>query len=251
MSERLQHLVLVRHGQSEGDERRSAWRRGEAYQTNKTPEDELLTPKGEIESYHDGLWLKRDSILGRYALQGFDEYFVSAAYRSLQSAVAMDLPGAVWNLDPRLNERYRGLVRGLHPNQHKQRYPESYAQMKADPLNWRPPEGETFFDVADKQAAFFRDIQDYHSVIVVGHRDAMWAARKPIEGLSDQELAAVDTNAITNGYITYYTAINPFSELPEPALMWARSVDPMHPESDTGWQILPHVAERYGVNSMG
>lgn len=54
MSEALQHLVLVRHGESEGDVRRAAWKRGEAVLTAKRPELEELTDNGIVQSRQAG-----------------------------------------------------------------------------------------------------------------------------------------------------------------------------------------------------
>lgn len=43
MGETLKHLVLVRHGEGEGDMRRAAWKRGEEVISTKHPDDEELT----------------------------------------------------------------------------------------------------------------------------------------------------------------------------------------------------------------
>jgi broad specificity phosphatase PhoE len=246
MSEMLQHLVIARHGQSEGDVRRAAWRRGESYETDKTPEEEGITPQGERESVRGGQFIQRE-ILGRYALKYFDYFFVSKSPRSEQSAVAMDLPDAFWQEDPRLNERDRGLIRGLRKEQHRALYPESYAQMLADPLHWVPPGGKSMMDMADMLADFYEDIRNVKSAIIVGHRDSMWAFAKMVEGLSDEAFAAYDTESISNGQIWHYTSLDPATGKRAPQLMWKYVVDPMHPETSAGWQILPHIAERYNL----
>lgn len=250
MSETLQHLVLVRHGESEGDRRRATWRRGEPYETNKTPDEEGLTARGFAEGAAGGKWLTRNILLGGVALGRFDLHYVAAVLRNQQSAGAMNLSGAVWQEDVlnRLYERNRGRVRGLTAAQHKDLYSESYAQMLADRLHWIPPGGQSILDVCENWTSFYKDIQDMRnvrSVIVVGNRDSMWASMKPLEGLSDEELDTIDTDSIHNGQIWYYTSLNPVTKQHAPQLMWKYTVDPMHPETSTGWQILPRIAERF------
>jgi hypothetical protein len=116
--------------------------------------------------------------------------------------------------------------------------------MKADPLHWIPPSGESMLDVAERFRRFYLDISFLRSAIVIGHRDQMWGAMQPLEGLSEDELLAVDTDKIVNGGIIHYTSLDPVTGEQAPTIMWKRSVDPMHPETSAGWQVLPHVAER-------
>ena len=99
-------------------------------------------------------------------------------------------------------------------------------------------------DVAERFRSFYDDIGFLRSVIVVGHRDQMWGAMQPLEGFGDDELLAVDTEAIGNGQIIHYTSLDPITGDQAPALMWKRSVDPMHHEIPTDWQLLPHIAEK-------
>lgn len=246
MSETLQHLVLVRHGESEGDKRRDAWKRGEQYVSIKRPEDEALTSLG-IEQSRQASLLIAQQILGQYALKGFDGYFVSMSLRSLQSAVAMEFTDAPWQGDERLNERNRGRIRGLRPYQHQKLFPESYEKMQTDPLHWIPPGGNSVLDVSELWRSFYADIQSLRSAIVVGHRDQIWAAQQPLERLGYDELLAVNTDLICNGRVDHYTSINPETGEQEPDLLWKRSFFPMHPDMQTGWQILPNVAAYYGL----
>lgn len=242
MSESLQHLVLVRHGVSEGDERRAAWRRGEVVHTTKMPEDEELTARGEQEAPIIGQWIIKN-ILQRYNIGSFDGYFVSTTPRSLQTAIAMGLDKAIWQADHRLDERNRGRVRGLHPRQHQQMYPESFAQMKSDPLHWIPPGGEAIIPhLADQFSSFYDDIKDMETVIVVGHRDNFWAAMSRLEGLSEAEMVKVNTDEIVNNYIMHYTSVSPETRQQSSTPTWKYYIDPMRPETATGWQALPNIA---------
>lgn len=239
------HVVLVRHGESEGDVRRAAWKRGEYFVSTKRPEEEGLTTMGIGQSRQAGSWIAKH-ILVRYSLECFDAYFVSLSLRSLQSAVAMDYKDVTWLGDERLNARNRGYVRGLKAEQHHELFPASYEIMHQDPLHWVPPGGESILDVAERWRSFYEDIRGLRSALIVGHRDQMWAAMQQLEYLSDNELLAVDTDEIHNAHIIHYTSLDPETREQAPVLMWKRSVDPLQNDISSGWHILPRVAERYG-----
>lgn len=246
MNETLQHLIFVRHGESEGDVRRAAYKRGESYKTLKTPEQEELTLRGEEQSRLAGQWIQ-EHIINKLGLISFDGSYVSSSLRSEQSAAALDLSIAVWQDDQDLDERNRGKVRGLRPKQHRDLFPESYLQMNERPLHWIPPGGESILQVAKRAERFMEKIEGSRNVLTVGHRDWIWAAMLIIERLTEEELAAVDTDAIQNAQIIEYTSINPHTRRAAPALLWKRSVNPVQPEGTNNWQILHHIAELYDI----
>ena len=240
MNESLQHLVFVRHGESEGDLRRAAWKRGETFVSVKMPEDEEITYRGVEQCQRAGLWIL-EHILNQNKLTQFDGNFVSLSLRSLQSAIALDTGCKDWQGDERLNERNRGSVRGLTPKQHHERFPDSYIMMRSDPLHWVPPQGQSIVDVMRCWQSFYQDIKDLRSVIVVGHRDQIWAAMKDIENLSDDELLAVDTDTIHNGQIIHYTSINPYTDEECMNLAWKRSTN-IEAADGAAWERLPNIA---------
>ena len=243
MSQTLQRLVLVRHGESEGDARRNAWRRGEIVTTTKIPELEGLTHTGFQQAHLAGQWIQ-EHIIGPYGVIAFDGCYVSSALRSEQSAGALGLTVAVWQEDNCLDERNRGNVRGLRPAQHQETYPSSFEQMHHDPLHWLPPEGESLIPgVINRVRQFMTNIAGTETVIAVTHRDWMWAAQLVIEHLSEAELLAINTDELHNAQIVEYTSIDPITGKQAAALMWKRSVDPTATTSPSEWQILPHVAE--------
>lgn len=78
---------------------------------------------------------------------------------------------------------------------------------------------------------------------MVGNRDSMWASMKPLEGLSDEQLDAVNTNDIHNGQIWHYTSIDPRTSIQAPRPIWKRVVDPLL-NYDSGWIYLENVAKQ-------
>jgi len=234
----LQHLVLVRHGESEGDVRREAWGQGDSQAASKRPEFEELTDRGIDQCRIAGRWITKN-IIDSYDLEAFDGYFVSPALRSEQSAIALNLPNAAWQVDNNLNERNRGLISGLRPEEHQRLYPRSFDEMQNKPLHWLPPQGEALIpDIVDGIRQFITAIKKFRAVIAVTHRDRMWVALLPLESLTETQLVAINSDDIHNGQVVHYTSVDPVSREVSSELSWKRSVDPAASGSSTAWQKI-------------
>lgn len=225
VSGKIEHLVIVRHGESEGDVRRAAIRAGHPIELTKSPTEEDETVKGAEQSAAAGRWITKH-VLRAYNMESFDLYLRSPLKRTRQSSESLQLPNAHWQDEPLLAERDRGLIRGLAKEAHKQRFPESYKQMVCDPLHWTPPHGESIMDVVARIERLFVKIRPIRGVILETHRDLIWAAHAPIEGLSESQLAVVNTDAIENGQVIHCMSINPYTSKHETSLLWKRSVSP-------------------------
>lgn len=78
--------------------------------------------------------------------------------------------------DPRLRERAVGIWQGLTRREIADWYPEEYAQLQADPENYRIPGGESRRDVRERLRDFMRDVfaRDEGEVIgILSHTTAM------------------------------------------------------------------------------
>jgi broad specificity phosphatase PhoE len=221
----IQHLVIVRHGEGEGDVRRAARKANKEFITDKTVDQEELTLSGEEQSNLAGLWIM-ENIIARYGLARFSGCYVSPTYRTEQSAAALNISDVIWQIDKNLFERNRGLIAGWPKVKHREAYPKNYNQMLSDPVNWVPPAGESIKQVVGRVEHFLSDIDDARAALVVTHRDWIWASQQPLDGLNDEELALVDTDTIENSQIIHYTCIDPISGAQSPYLMWKRSVSP-------------------------
>lgn len=219
------HLVIVRHGESEGDVRRAAWRQGNEYETFKHPADEDQTELGAEQSILAGQWIGRH-VLQAYALSTFDACMVSPMSRTRQSAISLGL-SETWQDSPLLAERDRGKVAGLTRAAHQSLFPESYANMKKYPFYWVPPDGESILRVADRATRFLAGTRRYQNLLVMTHRDWIWAAHMPLEDASLETMETMDTDQIHNGQVLHYTNINPYSgKVDGERLSWKRSVCP-------------------------
>jgi|JI10StandDraft_1071094.scaffolds.fasta_scaffold03142_14 broad specificity phosphatase PhoE len=214
------HLVLVRHGESEGDVRRK-----QKLPALKHPIHEEQTKVGHEQSRAAGSWITKH-ILGAYGLNGFDNYLVSPLIRTKQSADSLDLSDT-WVEDPRLAERNRGDIQGVTNKQHMERYAESYKQMLEHPFHWVPPHGESILAVSHRFGELVNDLVNTSNVLIMTHRDVIWAALVPLEGMDLEEAESVNTDTINNGQVIHYTNVNPSTGVAESLeLIWKRSVDP-------------------------
>ena len=222
---KIQHLVIIRHGESEGDVRRSMAKEGALMNPSKRPADEEQTKIGDKQSALAGQWIA-EHILRAYGIESFDVCLQSPAIRTKQTAEALCIPNAEWQDEPLLAERDRGEIQGFTKQAHEENYPDSYAQMINDPIHWTPPGGESIVDVSERASRLIAKIKNTSSAILVTHRDWIWAAQVPVEGLSESELELVDTDLIHNSQVIHYMNIDPFTVDAVESLIWKRSVCP-------------------------
>lgn len=220
---RPKHLVMIRHGESEGDLRRAQGRKLKI--SDKHPKDEEQTWHGHEQSMAAGLWVSKHILQG-YKLQEFDAYLVSPLSRTKQSANSSGLT-TKWQEEPRISERDRGNIQGLTRLQHEELFPDSYQQMLEHPFYWTPPGGESLLRVSSRLTELLFDVSaQYDNAVLVTHRDVLWAAHLPLDGLDTLEIETVDTDQIGNGHIFHYTNVSPYDGSIEDKLRWKQSIDP-------------------------
>lgn len=217
---RPRHLVFVRHGESEGDIRRQA-----GAQALKHPKNEEQTERGHRQSRAAGIWIA-GYVLAAYGFDQFDRYLTSPLIRTKQSAKSCGLSDN-WQDEPRLSERDRGAIQGMTRQKHQQLFPKSYQQMLDYPFHWTPPDGESLLKVSARLTGMLLELnKNYHTALIMTHRDVMWAAHMSIDGLDLDEIERVDTDQISNGYIMHYTNVSPHDGSIDENLRWKRSADP-------------------------
>lgn len=223
------HLVIVRHGESEGDVRRAHRDNGIKYRSDKLPQDEEQTELGSEQSIAAGKWIAK-YVLEAYGFRSFDVCATSPMIRTKQSAASLGLSRS-WIEDSLLTERKRGKIQGLTRAGHESLYPGSYEQMNKYPFHWVPPGGESMLEVVDRTTRFTEQIKDNKSVLVETHRDWIWAVQIPLEGISLNEALAIDTDKIQNGQILHYTNVDPQDgTVAGQPFCWKRSVCPWDTE---------------------
>jgi broad specificity phosphatase PhoE len=250
------HLVLVRHGESEGNYVREAFKSGTQgdleyllYQFRERPGHEWrLTPKGVAQAQVAGEWIHQH-IIKEYGLPGFDRYIYSPHRRTVETAGHLGLPGADWRINRMLRERSWGELENLTGDQeHEQHYPRNYQWMLQDPLNWTPPGGESLVQVADNRVRGVfntlhrdHDEKDVNAVIASTHGEWIWAARLVLEYMFNEDwdkTKADPIEKIHNCQVVHFSRLHPDSGEPAEYLRWMRSVNPYRKEVDGEWREI-------------
>ena len=223
------NLVLVRHGESEGNvvkemktediplefkERHSSlWR---------------LTDKGVIQAIDAGNWLK-----GEFPAP-FDQHYTSEYTRAMETAGLLNLQNATWRREFYLREREWGDLDSITHEERKTRFAESMRVKKREPLFWIPPNGESMTQACLR---IDRVIQTLHrecsdkNVIIVCHGEIMWGFRIRLERMSQDVYNTLDMSKhphdrMHNCQIVHYTRRDPVTNELSPNLNWRRSVCP-------------------------
>lgn len=248
-----QDLVLVRHGQSEGNIVQRAFKDGGSMEV---PPEFLNIPDWKYRLSEEGIkqaeitgeWLQEE--FGGPPGEVFDAKLVSPYLRARETAVYIGGPACEWLIDNRLPERDWGVYNSVLPSERDQHFPHEERMRQLSSLHWRPTGGESL----DKSVQFrFRDWlgtlhreHEAKKVLAVSHGEFMWVARYVLERMLPEEWEEADENKsqrIYNTSVLHYTRVNPEdSSQVEPYLTWRRMVVPWdEAKSPFGgeWQKLP------------
>ncbi len=230
------HLVLVRHGESEGNVATKLSRAGD--DRLHTPEFAArhssswrLTDKGKEQATTVGRWL-RENIFGGV----FDRHYVSPYLRAAETAALLGLPDAGWRMELHLRERDWGELDVMTHEERQRRFAASLERREVEPLFWSPPNGESIANVC--LTRIFRMLDTLHRecteqrVIIVAHGELMWGFRVALERLSPQRYAELDLSKspfdrIHNCQILHYTREDPLTQELVSSYRWMRSIYPM------------------------
>jgi len=200
-------LVLVRHGESEGNvaatraERAGAETVGVPWRDADTP----LSATGEEQARALGAHL---------ATLPPDEapevLWCSPYVRARRTAeLALDKAGLPLRtvVDERLRDRELGILDGLTSHGVDARFPDEAARRdRLGKMYFRPPGGESWSDVALRLRSLVGDIErreEGRRVLVVCHDAVIWLLRYVCEGLTeDQLMAQVAEHSVRNASVT-------------------------------------------------
>lgn len=237
-------LILVRHGESEGNLALRKWERNE--HSALAPEllsrhisHLRLTDKGREQCSVVGGWLKE--WLKEKNLPRFDRHFVSTHARALETAALLDLPDAEWKTEFQLHERDTGLWGSLPDEKWQERYERSKSLGQNHSFYTPMPDGESILDVCNRlrnfTGALNRDSINRKNIVIVAHGDVMQALRVIFERISPDDYdkhSKADTSdfRIGNGQIIHYTRVDPAdaNSTRYDRFGWVRSLNPWCPE---------------------
>lgn len=226
-------MVLVRHGESEGNLANRLSRGGDH---SGFTEDFLrrhsstwfLTPKGEEQAVVSGIWIRAN--IGAV----FERYYVSEYVRAQQTAFGLDLPDAIWYSSIYLRERDFGNLDVMSDVDRRRIYADNLARRDASRLLWTPDNGES---IASLLLRLERVLDTLHRecfdkrVIIVCHGEVILGFRAILERMTQLDFNALarsrdPLDQIHNGQVVHYTRREPVSGRIVPHIGWMRSVCP-------------------------
>ncbi len=210
------NLVLVRHGESEGNVIQKATKLG---QTISIPPEFLerhtcdwrLTIPGVEQAKKAGEWIIAN--IG----PKFDRYYSSTYLRAMETAGHLNLPDALWFINLFIHERNWGIFDSYTPEQRQEQFAEDLKAREINPFYWAPPRGESLADICIRITQVLNTLHrecDSQDVIIVCHGEIIWAFRMILERISVQQYLALDASAnpfhrIHNGQVVHFSRLNP------------------------------------------
>ncbi|MEK7138716.1 MAG: phosphoglycerate mutase family protein, partial [Patescibacteria group bacterium] len=211
-------IVLLRHGQSEGNKAHRASEEGD----NRffTPEfrdkhsrNFRLTDLGIRQAKTAGEWLKQNVPMP------LDRFYVSDYIRAKETAVYLDLSGAEWKDEIGLRERDLALMDNLPDDEKKHPFELEVRQHEIDPFFSYPAGGSEsvaaliFRVKTDLVAHLARECSDKR-VMIVCHGHVMRALQFLFEKLSHDDFIRLDSSKepadkLRNCQVIWYTRRDP------------------------------------------
>ncbi len=241
-------LILVRHGESEGNVVQEAAKRGDKRQMTeeylaRSAADYRLSVDGRTQASRAGQWIR--DWMDKEGFGDFDRMYCSPFARARETAATLALPRAEWQLEPLLRERDWGLWEGLDKTATAERFPISTGQKVRNKFLWRPECGENTPDVDTRAremlGTFARELPG-RRVICVTHEDVMWAFRFRLEKMTVEEWLQHETSElpehqIVNCAVLHYTRVAEDGTAGAKFLR-VRLVDPADPSTSNTWQSI-------------
>lgn len=210
----LTELILVRHGESEGNRASAAaeQRRAEVIDIEARDADVGLSPLGQAQAEALGHWL-----IGLPARERPRAIASSPYVRARQTAaIALGVAGLELPLvvDERLRDRELGVLDRLTEWGVAARYPaEAERRLHLGKLYYRPPGGESWSDVALRLRSFLRDLEadpPGSPVLVAAHDVVILLIRYVLERFDERQLMATAiSDPIRNGAVTRLVRAEP------------------------------------------
>jgi NAD+ kinase len=234
-------LVLVRHGESEGNVAIARAREGD----DSGYSDEFrkrhsstwkLTSYGCWQAEQAGRWLRQNG------LERFSRYSVSPYHRALKTAALLKLPDAKWYIEPYLREREWGHLDTIPDSEKRARFAEAMARQDAEGYYWAPPNGESFAHASMRIDSVIESHSREHydgNALIVCHEDVMRIFRVRIEHISEHNFkSAMDAEPIHNCQVIHYSRMDETGFI-HPFMVRRRSICPWDESlGDRSWRPI-------------
>ena len=178
------YLVLIRHGQSEWNEKNlfTGWK------------DPKLTHKGVDEAIKAGKELKE-------AGYSFDKMFTSDLFRAQDTGriilEQMDIPSIEVIKDVSLNERNYGDLAGLNKDEARKKWGEDQVHIWRRSFDVPPPGGESLKDTAERVLPYYKEniipeLIEGLNILVAAHGNSLRALVMELEEISSEEIVELE-----------------------------------------------------------
>ena len=178
------NLILVRHGQSEWNEKNlfTGW------------EDPGLTNKGKLEAENAGNLIKSLGIT-------FDYLFTSALIRAqLTGSIILsqinqeEIP--IFK-DKALNERFYGDLQGLNKDECREKWGEEQVQIWRRSYDKGPPSGETLKETGERVIPYYKKeisplLLEGANIVIAAHGNSLRSLIKFLDGVSDEDIVKLE-----------------------------------------------------------
>ena len=180
----LSYLVLIRHGQSEWNEKNlfTGW---------KNPP---LTEKGIEEAELAGIRIKNLNI-------DFSHYFTSALIRAQETGEIilnqLEKEKIIKTRSQKLNERDYGDLSGLNKDEAKKEWGEDQVHIWRRSFDTPPPGGESLKDTADRVLPYFEEeikplVEQGNNILICAHGNSLRSLIMSLEEISPSEIVKVE-----------------------------------------------------------
>lgn len=209
-------LILVRHGESEGNVVLGASKKGDQsyFQIpefrDRPGHDWRLTDEGIRQAQQAGTRIRQEFP------DGFDRYYVSDFARAKETAHYLAIPDACWFINIYLHEQLWGRMDVVPRDEMEKRFPGAHAERNRHRFYGSYQGGEWMGQVcmrADRVEETLGRECGGQTVIMVCHGNVMWAFRIVNERLTPYQFHLMDsgndpTTRIDNGQIIHYQSRN-------------------------------------------
>tara|TARA_B100001029_G_scaffold74458_1_gene60825 strand:- start:2712 stop:3320 length:609 start_codon:yes stop_codon:yes gene_type:complete len=178
------YLILVRHGQSEWNEKNlfTGWK------------DPQLTQKGVDEAINAGNELKQ-------AGYSFDKMFTSDLFRAQETGriilEQMGTPSIITIKDQCLNERNYGDLAGLNKDEARKKWGNDQVHEWRRSFDIQPPGGESLKDTAERVLPYFKEnvipeLEKGSNILIAAHGNSLRALVMDLEKIHSEEIVKLE-----------------------------------------------------------
>jgi len=224
-------LVLVRHGESEGNLAQALSKKGddslwtEEFRNRHTSRYRL-TDKGRLQATIAGEYIRK------YISPQFDRYYCSEYTRAMETAALLGFKHAEWYVEFYLREQDQGVLAGKSKQERKSEFLAELERRKRDWFYFQPPGGESIANCCLRIDRWLSDLRQSCTglkVLAVCHGNILTAIRIKLERMKQEDFSHIKHDPLQRTYnchILHYTRRDPLTGRVAEHFEWKRSICP-------------------------